>query len=54
MREQATPKKENRMGTFGYMQPFCFAEDEQTTVDIGWNPYHVNNGFDLNAIGSAK
>ncbi len=40
--------KENRMGTFGYMQPFCFAEDEQTTVDIGWNPYHVNNGFDIN------
>ncbi len=40
--------KENRMGTFGYMQPFCFAEDEQTCLDIGWNPYHVNNGFDLN------
>lgn len=40
--------KENRMGTFGYMQPFCFAEDEQTTVGIGWNPYHVNNGFSLN------
>ena len=40
--------KENRMGTFGYMQPFCFAEDEQTTIDIGWNPYHVNNGFDIN------
>ncbi len=40
--------KENRMGTFGYMQPFCFAEDEQTAVDIGWNPYHVQNGFDLN------
>ncbi|MBQ8057640.1 MAG: hypothetical protein IJ275_04830 [Ruminococcus sp.] len=40
--------KENRMGTFGYMQPFCFAEDEQTTINIGWNPYHVNNGFDLN------
>lgn len=40
--------KENRMGTFGYMQPFCFAEDEQTTVDIGWDPYHVNNGFDIN------
>ncbi len=40
--------KENRMGTFGYMQPFCFAEDEQTAVNIGWNPYHVNNGFDLN------
>lgn len=40
--------KENRMGTFGYMQPFCFAEDEQTAVNIGWNPYHVNNGFNLN------
>ena len=40
--------KENRMGTFGYMQPFCFAEDEQTAVNIGWDPYHVNNGFDLN------
>ncbi len=40
--------KENRMGTFGYMQPFCFAEDEQTAINIGWNPYHVNNGFDLN------
>ena len=40
--------KENRMGTFGYMQPFCFAEDEQTAVNIGWNPYHVNNGFALN------
>ena len=40
--------KENRMGTFGYMQPFCFAEDEQTAINIGWNPYHVNNGFDIN------
>ncbi|MBE6825106.1 MAG: hypothetical protein E7513_07160 [Ruminococcaceae bacterium] len=40
--------KENRMGTFGYMQPFCFAEDEQTAIDIGWDPYHVNNGFELN------
>ncbi len=40
--------KENRMGTFGYMQPFCFAEDEQTAINIGWNPYHVQNGFNLN------
>ena len=40
--------KENRMGTFGYMQPFCFAEDEQTCLEIGWNPYHVNNGFKIN------
>ncbi len=40
--------KENRMGTFGYMQPFCFAEDEQACLDLGWNPYHVQNGFSLN------
>ncbi|MBD5137261.1 MAG: hypothetical protein HDT39_15130 [Lachnospiraceae bacterium] len=40
--------KENRMGTFGYMLPFAFAEDEQTCLDIGWNPYHVEKGYDLN------
>lgn len=40
--------KENRMGTFGYMLPFAFAEDEQTCINIGWNPYHVEKGYDLN------
>ncbi len=40
--------KENRMGTFGYMLPFAFAEDEQACLDIGWNPYHVEKGYDLN------
>lgn len=40
--------KENRMGTFGYMLPFAFAEDEKTCLDIGWNPYHVEKGYDLN------
>lgn len=40
--------KENRMGTFGYMLPFAFAEDEQTCLEIGWNPYHVEKGYDLN------
>lgn len=25
--------KENRMGTFGYMQPFAFAEDEQACIE---------------------
>ena len=40
--------KENRMGTFGYMLPFAFAEDEQTCIQIGWNPYHVEKGYDLN------
>ncbi len=40
--------KENRMGTFGYLQPFAFAEDEQACLQIGWNPYHVEKGRDLN------
>ncbi len=40
--------KENRMGTFGYMQPFAFSEDEEACIEIGWNPYHVEKGFDIN------
>ena len=40
--------KENRMGTFGYMLPFAFAEDEAACIQIGWNPYHVEKGYDLN------
>lgn len=39
--------KENRMGTFGYMRPFVFAEDEQACLDLGWQPYHVVKGFEL-------
>ena len=40
--------KENRMGTFGYMMPFVFAEDEQACLDLGWSPYHVTKNFALN------
>lgn len=40
--------KENRMGTFGYMLPFAFAEDEEACIQIGWNPYHVEKGYDIN------
>ncbi len=40
--------KENRMGTFGYMLPIAFAEDEAACLEIGWNPYHVEKGYDLN------
>ena len=39
--------KENRMGTFGYMMPFVFAEDEAACLDLGWSPYHVTKGFAL-------
>lgn len=41
--------KENRMGSFGYLTPFTFSEDDQVCVKIGWKPYHVQQGFVLNA-----
>lgn len=34
------------MGTFGYIQPFVFAEDEAVCREIGWQPFHVRHGFD--------
>jgi hypothetical protein len=40
--------KENRMGTFGYLMPWAMAEDEGACLEIGWQPYHVQKGFDLN------
>lgn len=40
--------KENRMGTFGYLMPWAMAEDEAACLKIGWQPYHVQKGFDLN------
>lgn len=41
--------KENRMGTFGYMTPWVFSEDERACLDIGWEPYHVEKGYSLNS-----
>lgn len=41
--------KENRMGTFGYLTPWTFSEDEETCLSIGWDPYHVTQGYDLNS-----
>ena len=38
--------KENRMGTFGYLTPFVFAEDEEACRRVGWAPYHVSQGFE--------
>ena len=37
--------KENRMGTFGYLTPFTFAEDEAACIRVGWMPYHVTQGY---------
>ncbi len=39
--------KEDRMGTFGYPMPWCLVEDEAACLRIGWKPYHVRQGFDL-------
>lgn len=38
----------NRMGTFGYPQSWCMAEDDKACLDIGWQPYHVSQGYDIN------
>ncbi len=40
--------KENRMGTFGYLMPWFFAEDEEACNRIGWKPYHVQKGYNYN------
>jgi len=39
---------DNRMGTFGYPMPWCMAEDDEACLRIGWQPYHVRQGFSLN------
>ena len=40
--------KQDRMGTFGYLMPWAMAEDEAACLEIGWQPYHMQKGFDLN------
>jgi len=40
--------KQDRMGTFGYLMPWCLVEDEEACVSIGWSPYHVGQGYDIN------
>lgn len=40
--------KENRMGTFGYLMPWCLAEDEAAALKLGWRPYHMQQGYALN------
>ena len=40
--------KENRMGTFGYLMPWTFVEDEAASLATGWKPYHLQRGFKLN------
>ena len=40
--------KENRMGTFGYLMPWCLVEDDKAAVNLNWRPYHMQQGFQLN------
>jgi hypothetical protein len=37
--------RENRMGTFGYLMPWCLAEDEEACRRVGWQPFHVRAGY---------
>ena len=37
--------KENRMGTFGYLMPWCIVEDEEAARRVGWQPWHVQQGY---------
>lgn len=39
---------ENRMGTFGYLMPWCLAEDDAAARKLGWQPWHVQQGYGLN------
>lgn len=36
--------KENRMGTFGYLMPWCLVEDEEAALAVGWKPWQMQNG----------
>ena len=40
--------KTNRMGTFGYLMPWCLIEDDAAAVKLNWRPYHMQQGFALN------
>lgn len=40
--------KQDRMGTFSYLMPWCLVEDEEACARIGWTPYHVEQGYDAN------
>ena len=40
--------KQDRMGTFGYPMSWCLVEDDAACRRVGWNPYHVQQGFNMN------
>ena len=40
--------KQDRMGTFGYLMPWCLVEDDAACLRVGWKPFHVRNGYKMN------
>lgn len=49
--------KQDRMGTFGYPMSWCMSEDDAACLRVGWEPYHVRCGYNLDdstiTLGSA-
>jgi hypothetical protein len=39
---------EQYAGTFGYILPYVLAEDEDKIHEMGWDPYHVEHGYERN------
>lgn len=39
---------QNRMGTFGYLQPWCLVEDEEACHRVGWQTWNELQGYDIN------
>ena len=38
----------NRSNSFGSIQPLVYSENDQACLNIGWEPYHVQQGYELN------
>jgi len=38
----------NRMGTFGYLQPWCLVEDEEACRRVGWQTWQEQLGYATN------
>lgn len=39
---------QSRMGTFGYLQPWCLVEDEEACKRVGWATWNEQQGFQTN------
>lgn len=38
---------QNRMGTFGYLQPWCLVEDEEACRRVGWQTWNELQGYHI-------